>query len=37
VSCNMLNLEASGNNCLGNAARESGHKRVPEPPESMTG
>jgi hypothetical protein len=33
----MVREVSSGNNCLGIAARESGHKRVPLPPERMTG
>ncbi len=30
-------FEASGRNCLGRALRDSGQKRVPEPPAMMTG
>lgn len=27
----------SGTNCLGKLSRDNGHKRVPEPPQRMTG
>ena len=37
VSAKRLRRPASGTNCLGRARRESGHSRVPLPPESTTG
>ena len=37
VCRNMLRLPVSGRNCLGCAAVDNGHSRVPEPPERMTG
>src|SRR3546814_5353269 len=37
VSCSMVSSPASGRNCLGKASRDSGHRRVPEPPDSRTG
>jgi hypothetical protein len=33
----MLRSPAKGRSCLGKALRDSGHKRVPEPPERITG
>jgi hypothetical protein len=37
VSCNKLLLPMSGTNCLGKLLRLSGQRRVPEPPQRMTG
>lgn len=37
VACNIVSLLVSESNCLGYLSRESGHKRVPDPPERMTG
>jgi hypothetical protein len=33
----MVLFEISGQNCLGKLLRDTGHSRVPEPPERMTG
>src|SRR5665213_3105415 len=33
----MVRSPARASSCLGNALRDSGHNRVPEPPERMTG
>ena len=37
VVWNRLSEPTRGMNCLGNAFREEGHRRVPDPPQSMTG
>jgi len=37
VSCNMLCEEVKGRNCLGKAARDFGHNRLPLPPARTTG
>ena len=37
VACSSDSVPASGRNCLGWASREAGHRRVPEPPERITG
>jgi hypothetical protein len=37
VSCNMVLSDVSDKNCLGNAALDFGHKRLPVPPASTTG
>ena len=37
VSCSMVRSETSGQSCLGKLSRETGHSRVPEPPDRMTG
>ena len=37
VSCNRLRSDSSGQSCLGKLSRETGHNRVPEPPERTTG
>jgi hypothetical protein len=37
VSCSRLLPPTSGANCLGSALRDSGHRRVPLPPQSTTG
>src|SRR5215469_14272520 len=37
VSWNSEFSDARGSNCLGRAARDRGHSRVPEPPERITG
>ena len=37
VACNMERSPSRLRNCLGKASRDSGHSRVPEPPERMTG
>ena len=37
VSCIRVRSDISGQSCLGKLSRETGHKRVPEPPDRMTG
>ena len=37
VACSKESSPISGSNCLGYFSRDSGHKRVPEPPERTTG
>src|SRR5690606_24110919 len=37
VACSRLRSPTRGWNCLGCVSRDSGHSRVPEPPERMTG
>ena len=37
VSCSRLRSDSSGQSCFGKLSRETGHSRVPEPPERMTG
>ena len=37
VACNGEASPSKGRNCLGYALRESGHKRVPEPPTNIIG
>ena len=37
VSSIIERSETSGQNCLGKLSRDTGHNRVPEPPERMTG
>ena len=37
VSCSMVLSPAKGKYCLGYALRDSGQRRVPEPPERITG
>ena len=37
VSCSMVWSPTSGSSCFGYSSRDSGHRRVPEPPERMTG
>ena len=37
VSCNIESSETKGNSCLGKAARDIGHRRVPEPPDNTIG
>ena len=37
VSCNIVLSPTNGKYCLGYCLRDSGHSRVPEPPERMTG
>ena len=37
VSCSSVRSDTSGQSCLGKLSRETGHSRVPEPPERMTG
>ena len=37
VACSMESSPTSDRNCLGKASRDSGHNRVPEPPDRMTG
>jgi hypothetical protein len=37
VACSMVSLPTRASSCLGYCSRESGHRRVPEPPERMTG
>ena len=37
VSANMLSAPPSAKNCFGRSPRDSGHNRVPAPPERMTG
>lgn len=37
VDCSIDRSSTSGSNCLGYFSRESGHRRVPEPPERTTG
>ena len=36
VSCSMVLLPTSGKYCLGYSLRDSGKRRVPEPPERIT-
>ena len=37
VACSSESSPISGNSCLGYFSRESGHSRVPDPPDSTTG
>ena len=37
VSCSMVWSEISGQSCLGKLSRDTGHNRVPDPPDRMTG
>ena len=37
VACSMVSPPTSDSNCLGYFSRDIGHRRVPEPPERMTG
>ncbi len=37
VSCSIVRSPTSGSSCFGYSSRESGQRRVPEPPERMTG
>src|SRR5690606_14070839 len=37
VACSIVCSPTSGRNCLGWASRDSGHRRVPDPPDSNTG
>ena len=37
VSCISVCSDVSGQSCLGKLSRETGHSRVPEPPDRMTG
>jgi hypothetical protein len=37
VACSKESSPISGSSCLGYFSRDSGHRRVPEPPESTTG
>ena len=37
VACSRVSSPTSGRNCFGWASRDSGHSRVPEPPERSTG
>lgn len=37
VSCSIVCSLVSDKNCLGNAARDFGHKRLPVPPARITG
>jgi hypothetical protein len=37
VSTSIVFDEISGQNCLGKLLRETGHSRVPEPPDKITG
>ena len=37
VSSSNERSENKGNNCLGKAARDIGHRRVPDPPDNTTG
>ncbi len=37
VSWNSERAPSSGRNCLGRDGREAGHRRVPEPPQRITG
>ena len=37
VSWIMVRSEISGQNCLGKLSRDTGHSRVPDPPDKITG
>ena len=37
VSCSIVCAPVSGSSCLGYSSRDSGHRRVPAPPDRMTG
>jgi len=37
VSCNMVSSEVSASSCFGISGFDIGHKRVPDPPDRMTG
>ncbi|GBQ42335.1 hypothetical protein AA18890_1511 [Komagataeibacter europaeus LMG 18890] len=37
VSCTIVRRETNGQNCLGNELRETGHNRLPLPPDRITG
>ncbi len=37
VSCSIVRSPTSGSSCFGYSSRESGQRRVPEPPERITG
>ena len=37
VSCSSERSEISGQSCLGKLSRDTGHSRVPEPPDRITG
>ena len=37
VSCSSERSDSNGQSCFGKLSRETGHSRVPEPPERMTG
>jgi hypothetical protein len=37
VSCIIVRSDTSGQSCLGKLSRDTGHSRVPEPPDRITG
>jgi hypothetical protein len=37
VSCSIVLSDVNDKNCFGSAARDFGHKRLPDPPANTTG
>ena len=37
VSCNIVRSDANGQSCFGKLSRDTGHSRVPVPPDRITG